>query len=444
VSALIVSNCAEEIVGDLSALSSEKRRSFGWGAQRLLWYAKDGDVLVLPAPPDETFLDYVTRHTGTCSSSLVVLVPPPGEHMPEILTPERLAAPEFRAELRAVLAERPVDDIVCNYTDFAIADLAAAVGVENALPGCRFSAEGGDALVNSKAVFRAVAAAAGVPIAPGTVTGHRQHATATITGLLAQGDHVMVKKEYAAGGFGNVILSPVPGVRAAGAQQVLVLPDGPAVAGYLAEQWSWLTGGRADRLVIEQYFPDATTVYAEFLATDDDCPLRGTGEILMEPVAAGEIIPPQSIGPDSLAEVVEMGRRLADRFRLLGYRGNICADAIITAAGQVIFTETNGRLTASTHLHTNIIGRVVGPEHRARRVFLEHAGRLTARSYAAAVERVQASGLGYDPITGTGVLLTANYVPINGTVTYCVVAENAPAARQTERTLTATLAAAPG
>src|SRR5205085_9028297 len=97
--------------------------------------------------------------------------------------------------------------------------------------------------------------------------------------------------------------------------------------------------------------------------------------------AVGEIIPPQSVGQDTQRALVSLAERLCEQLRRLGYRGNICADAIVSPAGEVVFTESNRRLTASTHLHRNIVARVVGPERRNERVFLERGGSLSVSSY---------------------------------------------------------------
>ncbi|GIH98200.1 preATP grasp domain-containing protein [Planobispora takensis] len=432
---LIISNCTEEIVGDLAELSDEMKKAFGWGAQRLLWYAQEGDVVILPAEPDPAFLGYVVATTGVPASSLSILVPPPGVLGGDLLSPDRLADEGFREELRKVAAERTIDGVIACYADISIPELVTSVGIDGALPGCAFIAEGGNVLVNSKAVFRAVAAGAGIPIAPGVVTGNRHHAERTINGLLGDGYDVMVKREFGGGGFGNEILSPAPGVQAAGAPNVVVLPDEAAVAGYLEERWEWLTGGKGDRLVIERFFPGSVTVYAEFDATGDGCELRGSGEIMMDPIAVGEIVPPVSVSPQALATLVEEGRRLCDLFRLMGYRGNICADAILTRDGQIVFTETNGRLTASTHLHVNVARRIVGEEHRDERVLLERGRVLKGTSFPEALERLYASGLAYDPDTRLGVLFTGDYVPINGNITYTIVARGVESARDIERRL---------
>ena len=70
---LLVGNSAnEELVG------AHGKRSANWWAHRLLWFVRDGDVIVAPGPPDEAFLTYVTSLTGVAPDSLRLIVPPPG------------------------------------------------------------------------------------------------------------------------------------------------------------------------------------------------------------------------------------------------------------------------------------------------------------------------------------------------------------------------------
>lgn len=423
-SKLFVVNVPEEMLGDLSEVPPEKRKAFGQGAQRMLWHVGEGDVLVLPHRPDQAFFEYVTELTGSGNAALHVVVPPPGELGSDLVTADRLADAGFRQELRALLARHPVDEIVCTYSDLAITNLATALDIEYALPGHTFSAQGGDSLANSKTVFRAVAAGNGVPIAPGLVTDRPEHAESEIDALLEAGHAVMLKQQFSGGGLGNEILTRTEMVRPSGAPDVVELADTGAVHAYVTERWSWLTQYKGRSLAIERYFDESSTIYAEFLATDEGCELRGTGEILMGPVATGEVIPPQSVGPETISELVETGRRTSEAFRVMGYRGTICVDAIHTPDGEVVFTETNGRLTASSHLHLNLIDRVVGEAYRDQRVFLERSGRWAVPSLTEALTRLEEAGLSYDPVTKLGVVVTADYTPVIGRVTYCVVAQD--------------------
>ena len=50
-----------------------------WWAQRLLWFARDGDIIVLACPPEQDFLEYVTILTGTDRNLLRFVPPAPGK-----------------------------------------------------------------------------------------------------------------------------------------------------------------------------------------------------------------------------------------------------------------------------------------------------------------------------------------------------------------------------
>jgi hypothetical protein len=431
---LIVANSrTEEMVGDLSKLSEKARKGGAWGAQRMLWFAADGDVIILPWLPPEAYLNYVTGLTRTDPRSLALVVPPPGELGEQLLTPDRLTEPEFRSELRQTLRDRTVDKVISCFDDYAVVSLVEAIGLADALPGHAFSSQGGVALVNSKAVFRAVATGTGIAVPPGVVTSQRQQAADTIKGILATGYPVMIKQEFAGGGFGNTILAPGSGVTAAGATDVTVLAQPCDVDTYVADTWDWMTGYRDHRVVIERFFTGCTTVYAEFELTDFATELSGTGQILMEPVAAGEIVPPPTLTSDQRVELEKEAARICETFRGLGYRGRLSADAIVTPEGDILFTETNGRVTGSTHLHTVIRGRMLADDG-AGRTLLERDS-WAVPSYEAAVETLRSTGLGFDPARGSGVVITANYVPVTGAVMYCVVASDIDAARALETRL---------
>ncbi|MFI6843869.1 peptide ligase PGM1-related protein [Kitasatospora sp. NPDC050467] len=427
----IGNNRTEEMVGDLTGMTPLERLFAGCGAQRMLWFAEDHDVLVLPWAPDPAYLGYVTGLTGTRAESLTVVVPPSGGEGDDILTPDRLADPGFREELRRALAGRRVDKVLAISPNAAVADLAVALGAEHALPGHAFAAQGGNALVNSKAVFRALAAGAGVPVPPGTVATSPQQVEAAVNGLLEQGHSVMMKVEYQAGGFGNEILSRDEQVTPAGAQRAVSLADRAAVASYVAERWEWLTGGRSQRVVVERYFTDAVPLYAEFAIGGHGSVLSGCGEMVMDPVVVGEITPPVTPDAGTLAELVDLAARLCESLRVLGYRGTLSADAFLTPKGELYFSETNGRLTGSTHLHDALFARLVGAEHRTARVILELAG-LHVPSFPEAVAAVERAGLAFDPATRTGVVFSADFGPADGSVMYCVIAEDAAAARAAE------------
>ncbi|MFF7992651.1 peptide ligase PGM1-related protein [Kitasatospora xanthocidica] len=435
----IANNRTEEMVGDLTGMAPLEQLFAGCGAQRMLWWAEDGDVLVLPWGPDPEYLAYVTGLTGVRADSLTFVVPPPGAQGDQVLTTDRLADPVFRAELGRVLAGRTVEEVLAISPNGAVAELAAALGLAHVMPGQAFAAQGGNALVNSKAGFRAVAAGVGVPIPPGRVAGSPAEVEDAIEQLLAQGHSVMVKVEFQAGGFGNEVLAREERVDAAGAERVVRLADRAAVAGYVAERWSWLTGGRGQRVVVERYFADSAPLYAQFLIDDAAVVLSGCGEMVMRPVVIGEITPPVTPGAEVRAELVAQGARLCEALRVIGYRGTVSADAVLTPKGEIYFHETNGRLTGSSHLHDVYFGRLLREEHRHSRYILELAG-LKVPSFAEAVAAIGGAGLAFDPETGTGVLYSCDFGPADGSVMYCAVAESPEATRALETALLALFA----
>ncbi|MDQ1742062.1 MAG: hypothetical protein QOE23_401 [Pseudonocardiales bacterium] len=425
-STLIVGNSrTEEMAGELVALSPAQRRSGGCAAQRLLWFAGAGDVLLLPYQPPADYRDYVTGLTATEPESLLVLCPPPDGLGADLLTPDRIADAGFREQVRAVVRERGVDRMLAVYKDVPVMRLAAAVGLQ--VPGHAFSAEGGDAFLNSKACFRAIAAGVGVPLVAGLATGRRAEAQAMVSDLLAAGNSAIVKQEFAAGGYGNEILSPVAGVRAAGAFTSAVLADASAVCDYFDQHWNRLTAGGRHRLIVEHYLTGCDTVYSEYLVGDDGPVPVGVGEILMSPLPIGEIVPPQVLNLAARSALVAVGMALASAYHAIGYRGYLSVDALLTPAGDLFISETNARMSGSTHLHVVINDRLLAAEHRDQRVIMELHDWVVP-SFAAAVEQLAGAGLAFDKATGTGVVLTSTLMP-DRSVAYCVVAPDLAAAR---------------
>src|SRR5689334_3759398 len=99
----------DEMSGDSAALPDHLKLLAAGRSQRMLWFARDGDVLVAPVAPKPDYVEYVTALTGVRASSLRIVVPPPGHAGERILTADRLADEGFLEELRRALAGRPVD-----------------------------------------------------------------------------------------------------------------------------------------------------------------------------------------------------------------------------------------------------------------------------------------------------------------------------------------------
>jgi hypothetical protein len=439
-------NFTRDLIGDLALLGPADRIAAGCGAQRLVWFARHGDILILPFAPADAYLEYVTALTGTPLSSMRIVVPPEGSMGPGILTPDRLANPRLWQRLRAALGDTIPENIFPFIPDASVVALARSLNAEHAVPGHRFFSQGGAALVNSKVLFRAIAAGIGIKIAPGTCTDVPAEAEDGITELLTGGYSVIVKREYDAGAQGNEILVPTEGVQPSGAARIVQLPDRDAVRTYLATRWDWLTAGGRHRFVIERYYQNSLPVYAEFRMSDSGVAYSGHGEVLMAPLFDGLIIPAPTLTPTALSGLNDTCRRLCEAYLSIGYRGTMSVDGIVTPDGEILLHEINGRVSGGTHLH-DVIGRdIVGEQSPGQlddRVLLERGG-WAVPSFSEAVHCLEQSGLGYDQKTRSGVILVCDFGPLNGTVRYCVVSKTAESARKTESQLLGLFAAPEG
>lgn len=424
----------EGMVGDLTEQTVEQRRFAGVSAQHVVWFAKDTDVIVLPRQPQDEYLRYVTGITGTDCRTLEILVPPAGELGDDLLTPDRLADERFREQVRIALTDRTVQNVSPIYPDISVADFAFAIGELDSLPGHRFISQDGGAIVNSKACFRAIAAGTATAIPAGVVVSRSQDAVTATEDILTTAGAAIIKQEYQAGGLGNVILSRLSNIQPIGAREVVRTPNRRVVEEYIESNWESLTGKRRNRVVIEQYYPDATAVSVEYLVTDNGIELLGHSEAMMEPLLEGILTPTLVLSPAEISELIAMGQRLCEPYHLMGYRGILTPDAFLTKQRQLFFSEMNGRISAATHLFLGI-GRCLGESLRlGDRVLIEHSA-WQVPSFAAAVSRLQTEGLSFDPGTHTGVVLVLDQTSVNSCVRYCTIAQDRASALAYDRHL---------
>ncbi|SDN41704.1 preATP grasp domain-containing protein [Streptomyces wuyuanensis] len=408
------------------------KAAMGWWAQRLLWFVRDGDVLVLPEAPDESFLSYVTELTSTDRASLTVVIPAAGNR-----PGQWLLDPELTHLTRQALAGRPVDEVFALCPNEAVVELARSLGAESAVPGHGFLDQGGALIADSKAVFRSLAAGSGLPLPDGGVCANPEGAYRLITRLLADNRPVILKKEFLAAGNGNEVLTLTKDLRVNGAGRTVLLGDAhDAVRVYLNERWDWLTEGRRHRVIVEEYHPGSRGVFAEFWVGDEEIELGGQGEMVAEPVADHSYLPAPDLTAEQERALMVGGRKLCEVLRAMGYRGVLSADAIIVeGAGtpEVFFTEYNGLVTGSTHVY-HLGKRLAGADYARDRLLAEYVS-WHVPSFAEALRHLESEGIAYDPATRTGVVLLNSWRDNPGVVPYCLIAENVEAAERLKERL---------
>ncbi|WP_409462164.1 peptide ligase PGM1-related protein [Amycolatopsis sp. GA6-003] len=425
----VANNRTEHMVGDLAVLTDEQRRLAGYTAQRMLSYVGEGDVLVVPHPPNDSFARYLTELMDVDLGKIRMMAPPPGRFGVDVLSADRFEDFRFDRALAAAIQETGATRLFPIIFDAVMVRLARRHGLAADTPGFGFVGQGGSDLLNSKSVFRALAGGTGCPIPEGRVTANAAATEEWLWELLSSGRCAIVKQDQHVGGYGNEILSPYDGVTPIGAAEVITVPDREALHDLVCRRWPWYSGDGRRRVVVEHYVPDCTPVYVEMSITDDDVELFGHGEMLTKPIFNGLVIPAQSAAHPGWPGYLEAAEKLCQAIRGMGYRGLISIDGIVTPAGEVLLNEVNGRVGGSTHV-TRIAQHLVGPAFLRERVVMQRHF-WPVPSFDQALAALRASGLAFDRETRTGVVITSDDVT-GGTVEYCLIAENVEHATELE------------
>lgn len=390
--------------------------------QRVVWFARDGDVIVLSDEPDQPFLTYATSLTGVNPESLRILVPPAANHGGRLLDPEGLTSAAFLRTVRDVLGETGldrVDEVFALWPSAHVSRFAAALGVGDRFPGAGFFAQSGGEVGNNKATFRALAAGAGVPIPAGAVCRSRSEAVAATADLLDSSDAVVVKQAHNGAGVGNQLLLRDASLASdhVGARHLHHLAGGDpgAIEEYWTQRWDWASAQSRFPVVIEEFTPHTVSVYSEHYATDDGTRPTEMGTLhYVGRRLSHQVVPLHGVEENVRKRLLHGGTRLAEIYRALGYRGHLSADAIVTTDGRVVFTEVNAQVSGSLHIYQEIAHHVVGVTADPQRSVVEYHVPPTwaVADFATFLAAVDELGCAYDPDTRTGVIVSMPAIPL--------------------------------
>ncbi|MBC6451315.1 preATP grasp domain-containing protein [Actinokineospora xionganensis] len=390
--------------------------------QRIVWFAREGDLIVLCDEPDPQFFTYATSLTGAEPANLRVMVPPAGHHDGRLLDPESLTSPEFVRAVRDALGVGGLDqveEIFALWPSAHVSRFAAALGIEDKFAGAGFFGQGGGELGNNKATFRALAAAAGVPIPAGAVCRSEREAVAATAALLDGAGAVVVKQAHNGAGVGNQLLLRDVSLASdhVGARHLHRL-DGDsreAIEAYWRERWDWASAQNRFPVVIEEFAPEAVSVYSEHIAADDGTRPTEMGTLLyVGRRLSHQIVPLRGVTDSVRAQLRHGGALLAETYRALGYRGHLSADAIVTTDGRVVFTEVNAQVSGSLHIYQVIARRIVNTAAVPERSVVEYHVPPTwaVPDFDAFLTAVDELGCAYDPATRTGVIVSMPVIPL--------------------------------
>jgi hypothetical protein len=412
------------LVGNHIDPSIRERGDMRAWTQRLIWFASPGDLLILCCEPDGAFFDYALAHTGVKRDELTVLVAPAGAWGNKLLDPSSLTAPSFvqavKAALDAAGGSAAVTEVFALWPSASVARFAAALGIADRFPGAAFFAQGGGEIGNNKANFRALAAAAGVPTLPGRVCRSRTEAIDATRELLESSGSgaVVVKQAHNGAGVGNQLLlrDPQLAVDHVGARHLHHLAPGEdGIAAYWDQRWTWASGQGRWPVVIETFAPGADAVYSEHYAADTGTQPTEMGRLLyVGRRLSHQVVPLDGVSDPVRKALLDGGIRLAEAYRAFGYRGHLSADALVLPDESVVFTEVNAQVSGSLHIYQQIARHVVDVAATPRRQVVEYhvPPTWTVPDFDTFLSALDETGLAYDPVTRTGVIVSMPAIPL--------------------------------
>ncbi|MCO7126033.1 hypothetical protein NIE88_09620 [Sporolactobacillus shoreicorticis] len=395
-------------------------------SQRVIWFAKDDDVIILSDKPDITFLKYATSLTGTDLRTLKFLIPPQERFSGKHFDQYSLTDKNFISEVLGCINE--VTEIIPMWPSPAISHFAKEIGLLNAFKGAQFFSQYGVELVNNKAYFRALSASANIPIALGEVCHDIVEAKYALRRLLKVTDAVIIKQVHNGAGVGNelIIKNSASKLDDIGAKYVYYLkPENNAINKYLTQRWNWASFNERHPVVIEKFQTGCQTIYAEFYATDSGICHTQTGRLgYQNHRLVEEIVPLDGIPKIDREKLIDYGSQLAKLYQSIGYRGYLSADALIDKNGNITFTEMNARIGGSLHIYNSIGKRVVKYTQDPKRAIAQYHAPLNWRSlnFDTFLTNLEKLGYLYDPNIRKGVIIPFPILPeVGGFVSFCIV-----------------------
>lgn len=409
------------VANDVDEWIVRKRDIRAW-THRMLWFAENDDVVIAPGPFDPDFVDHVCSVVGVDPDSLRLIELASGRA--DGMVDHSLLREDRVRSAVAEVSDR-VEAVTAAWASPHVANFVDALGLGHRWPGAAAFSQGAVELFNSLASFRALAVAAGAPIAPGTVCRSLDDALAASRALLADHGAIVIKKAHGGAGAGNHIIrgDDSVDVRGAGGRFVSTLRV-EELADFWHQRWEWASADHRYPVVVESFVRSARSLYAEFNVRDEGVAPGAIGELVFRDRAmASETVPAQAV-PEAAAERLSAhGFALSQTYWQLGYRGPLSADAVLAPDGGVVFTEVNAQYTGSTHLYGAVL-RCAGPGRIVTQLTTPEEWRLrSARDFLEAARRSETL---WDARSRRGVVLITPRIGSGdtGPLVFAIVHEN--------------------
>lgn len=407
----------EHMAGDPAfKFNTKLRQTSSVVANRMIWLVEEGDIVVLPSPPSDAFIQYVQRNTGVDFSTVKFIYAEQNAINSPILTFEVLFSSGIIKSLEEICVGSRDFSLYPYFYDRSMAWLETHLKLES--HATAFLLQGGGEIFNSKTEFRRLASSAGIPIATGQSCSSAYHLLAVVRDIQDETGIVMLKQDFNSGGDGNSIITNRADVTSVpGAQHVYKFTDKYSLNKIVDDLWASQTGGKNTNLVAEVYHPSKHIYFSDYEVTSKKVEYLTHGEMRMEPLWVGFNIP-GSLPTGMTAKLIDGSTKLSLLTQSLGYVGMINYDAVFKEDGTPVFLEFNGRAGGTTHIH-HVAKKLFGVDYMDTRHIITR-NKVRCTHFYETLARLHDAGVLYDASTRIGLLVMTEDSERKGTMEYLI------------------------
>lgn len=394
---IIIPNAYEIYKTGAAPLTPSEIRARQFYNFRFIWLLEEGDVILLPEMPAPGFLDYLAGIKNINPEKIYPQILG-GQHAS--LTSAALSDADLCARLKTIVRQPSEWRIQACCFNARVAEFADMLAIPIDRAWREFIEQNNVRLLNSKSVFRTLAEINDVPIPEGDICLDAASFRKSLMRLIRLTGRVIVKQDFNAGGRGNIGIS-LRDEALTGTARTIHIKNMKQLHHRAAGIWAECVDTGDQQLVLEAYYPNKGSFTAQYhIPPQGQRPeLLNYSEIRMEQRWIGVQIP-APLTQEQTDRLLLHSLRLARLLQNFGYQGYICCDAILTHEHDLLFTEINVRPGAETHAY--ILTREL-LQNTERVVLTRHGMKIPA--FAEAYRILKESGLMFDPVRQTGVII---------------------------------------
>lgn len=339
---IICNDATEQMLGD--NIDSSQLSIFANSAWRHIWFAREKDIVVLPAPLEQNFILYMGNVLGLNTDEIKIVT---SENLPSILNDKELLSDKIVSQIQKHMYGVNNWEIICYYYSSGIVRLAKKLEITPP-PGAELAEQNGSDLFNRKSIFRQLSSGQKLPLAEGGIAYNINTLERLIEKCIKKTGSVIIKQDMNAGGEGNIVITKTRDKYFPGANKVLTFNEGYSSKAH--KIWEVMQGALQQSLVVETYYKARYMLYSEYFVEKDNkkSTFLNNGTLRMKEVAKANDTTiyqwqgfemPALLPLHTSARLASICARWGGLCAYLGYSGMINIDAIITDCGKVILMK---------------------------------------------------------------------------------------------------------